>query len=614
MTPETFCEQFATFAEAPNGVAKLRELILQLAVQGKLGTQDVNDELASVLADRIEAERARRIKACELRDSADERGVDESILPFALPPTWTWVRLGRIMQKMGAGSTPLGGKKVYVDDGVIFLRSQNVWDDGLVLDDVARITPEVHQDMSGTWVEPGDVLLNITGASIGRSALVPDDFGEANVSQHVAILRLIDKDVRQFLHLCVISPFFQATIMRVQVGVSREGLSMTRLREFPIPLPPLSEQRRIVGKVDQLLGLCDELAARQAARREARERLVGATLDRLVSASWDRLPACLPAAKQSRGIRQQPPSTPAHTDKRTLNESADTRQAGSLSHAHRLCDHFDRLFDTPTTLPQLRQAILQLAVQGQLVPQDPNDEPADELLERARMECVDTSDDGEAIDDAMDSTNESDELQLEQPASWKLIRFADIISYGPRNGISPKPVQHVTKTKSLTLSATTSGTFDGRHVKYLTEEFPADSFLWLKDGDILIQRSNSEHYVGAAAIYRGEPNDFVYPDLMMKVRVASCIDVAFAHLILMSPPSRAYFRTRATGTSGSMRKINKTTVKMLPFPLPPLSEQKRIVSKVTELLSLCDALEDKMTQAESASTQLLAAAVAMAQE
>ena len=85
MTPETFFEHFATFAEAPSGVAKLRELILQLAVQGKLGTQDVNDEPASVLADRIEAERARRIKAGELRDSADERGVDESILPFAPP-------------------------------------------------------------------------------------------------------------------------------------------------------------------------------------------------------------------------------------------------------------------------------------------------------------------------------------------------------------------------------------------------------------------------------------------------------------------------------------------------------------------------------------------------
>ena len=249
MNAETFCEHFATFADAPNGIAKLRELILQLAVQGKLVTQDVTDEPATALADRIGAERTRRIKAGELRDSADERGIDESILPFALPPTWKWVQLGRIMQKMGAGSTPLGGKKVYVDDGVIFLRSQNVWDDGLVLDDVARIAPEVHQNMSGTWVEPGDVLLNITGASIGRSALVPDDFGAANVSQHVAILRLIDKDVRQFLHLCVISPFFQETIMRVQVGVSREGLSMTRLREFPFPLPPLAEQRRIDSRI-----------------------------------------------------------------------------------------------------------------------------------------------------------------------------------------------------------------------------------------------------------------------------------------------------------------------------------------------------------------------------
>jgi len=115
--------------------------------------------------------------------------------------------------------------------------------------------------MNGTVVKPGDILLNITGASIGRSALVPDDFDEGNVSQHVAIIRLIDNTLSYYLHLYLISPFIKNKIMDVQVGISREGLSMSRLKDFLIPIPPLSEANRIVAKVDQLMALCDELDA-----------------------------------------------------------------------------------------------------------------------------------------------------------------------------------------------------------------------------------------------------------------------------------------------------------------------------------------------------------------
>ena len=562
MTPETFCEQFATFAEAPNGVAKLRELILQLAVQGKLGTQDVNDEPADELLRRIALAKAEMVR-CKTIAARDSQPIGDEEIPFVVPDSWRWCRLCDIAHDLGQ-RTP-EERFTYIDVGAINKER------GVVSDNVQVLEANEAPSRARKIVAFNSVIYSTVRPYLLNVAVIETEFTPTPiVSTAFAVLHPHDGMDSRFIYHYLRSKPFVTYVESEMTGIAYPAINDGKMYRGLIPVPPLAEQRRIVGKVDQLLGLCDELAARQAARREARSALVGATLDRLVSA---RSAAEFPA------------------------------------HAHRLRDHFDRLFDTPTTLPQLRQAILQLAVQGQLVPQDPNDEPAAELLERARMERVDTSDDGEALDEAMDSTNESDDLQLEQPASWKLVRFADIISYGPRNGISPKPVQHVTKTKSLTLSATTSGTFDGRHVKYLTEEFPADSFLWLKDGDILIQRSNSEHYVGVAAIYRGEPNDFVYPDLMMKVRVASCIDVAFAHLILMSPPSRAYFRTRATGTSGSMRKINKTTVKTLPFPLPPLSEQKRIVSKVTELLSLCDALEAKLTQAESASTQLLSAAV-----
>jgi type I restriction enzyme, S subunit len=259
-------------------VADLRATILQLGVQGRLVPQNPDDEPASELLKRIEAEKQRMVKVGEIGKLQPLPVVGEDEIPYAVPDRWVWVRLGEVTQKMGAGSTPLGGSKVYVDDGIPFLRSQNVWNDGLRLQDVALITYETHEHMSGTHVRSGDVLLNITGASIGRCAVVPPNLLEANVSQHVAILRLIDIRMADYLHLCVISPTFQQTIMDVQVGVSREGLSMTRLKLFPLAVPPFAEQQRIVAKVDELMALCDQLEA----EAEACQALSGRLFDSIV--------------------------------------------------------------------------------------------------------------------------------------------------------------------------------------------------------------------------------------------------------------------------------------------------------------------------------------------
>ena len=106
------------------------------------------------------------------------------------------------------------GKAIYQEAGIKFIRSQNVWNNGLSLQNVAYIPLKIHERMNGTVVKPGDILLNITGASIGRSALVPDDFDEGNVSQHVAIIRLIDNTLSYYLHLCLISPFIKNKIKR----------------------------------------------------------------------------------------------------------------------------------------------------------------------------------------------------------------------------------------------------------------------------------------------------------------------------------------------------------------------------------------------------------------
>jgi type I restriction enzyme S subunit len=171
-------------------IKQLRQTILNLAVRGKLVPQNPNDEPASKLLECVEKEQQHLLKSGEIKrvESFDPIADDE--MPFVIPKGWQVTRMGWLARKLGAGSTPLGGKSVYLDSGVPFLRSQNVYNDGLRLDDVAFISRSVHDKMSGTHVQKDDILLNITGASIGRCALVPDTFVEGNVSQHVAIIRL----------------------------------------------------------------------------------------------------------------------------------------------------------------------------------------------------------------------------------------------------------------------------------------------------------------------------------------------------------------------------------------------------------------------------------------
>ena len=272
MNAEKLIELYDRVAEAPDAIPRLRRFVLDLAVRGKLVEQDPGDEPASALLNLVASER----RKCGLKH-ADEALPDDDA-PFDLPRGWTWTQLGALCTKTGSGSTPRGGREVYRDVGVPFLRSQNVHDDGVRLDDVAFIDPQTHARMTGTRVLPGDLLLNITGGSIGRCALVPDDLGDANVSQHVAIIRPAILGLRTFLHGAIRSPYFQGQILKEQTGAGRGGLPKNRMDRIAIALPPLAEQHRIVAKVDELMALCDRLEAALTTADTTRARLLEALL------------------------------------------------------------------------------------------------------------------------------------------------------------------------------------------------------------------------------------------------------------------------------------------------------------------------------------------------
>lgn len=271
-------DNFGRLFHAPEDVGQLRDLILDLAVHGILVDQSEADEPITDWLTDIAATKAALAKQKLIPKQTAMADLAHDKYPFPLPKGWAFVRLGQITNKIGSGSTPRGGREVYVKEGVPFLRSQNVWNDGLHLDDVACITPEEHERMSGTAVLGNDVLLNITGASLGRCALVPSEFGEANVSQHVTIIRLTDPQVREYLHLCILSPYTQSMIWGRQVGMAREGLSKKVLEQFEIPLPPVAEQHRIVARVAELMRFCDVMEQQLKRSLQVAEKLAVASV------------------------------------------------------------------------------------------------------------------------------------------------------------------------------------------------------------------------------------------------------------------------------------------------------------------------------------------------
>jgi type I restriction enzyme, S subunit len=178
---------------------------------------------------------------------------DHQPLPFC----WHWSNLGDIISFIGSGITPKGGKSVYQSSGIPFIRSQNVYPGNLRLDDVAYINAELHESMSRTHILPNDVLLNITGASIGRSAVIPPFFKDGNVNQHVCILRLFSQIDSNYISWFLNSPLGQKQIMDSQFGVTRQGLNYSQARMLQVPLAPFSEQYRIVNRIEELFSRLD---------------------------------------------------------------------------------------------------------------------------------------------------------------------------------------------------------------------------------------------------------------------------------------------------------------------------------------------------------------------
>jgi len=336
MNAERLLAHFDHLSDSPDGVHRLRRLMLDLAIRGRLVKQDPNDEPGWTLLERIARKRAGLRGKGRVSRASSTHSDSAHQLPFKLPASWAQTTIGEICSKTGSGSTPRGGKKAYTDNGIVFLRSQNIHNDGLRLTDVAYIDPATHKRMSGTAVRSSDLLLNITGGSIGRCCLVPDSLGQASISQHVSIIRIAINGLCKFLHYVILSPYFQAFILDEQTGAGRGGLPKYRMDQIPVALPPLAEQQRIAAKVDELMALCDRLEEGRMERKEARAQLTKTTLARL--------------------------------------SEPNANIATFRSHARFAIESLPALTTRADQIKNLRQTILNLAVRGKLVAQRPDRE------------------------------------------------------------------------------------------------------------------------------------------------------------------------------------------------------------------------------------------------
>ncbi|MBR3072250.1 restriction endonuclease subunit S [Fibrobacter sp.] len=270
-------ELFTEFEKQTEYAKQLRQNILQEAIEGKLtadwrkqhpvqkGNPDYD---AEALFEKIQAE---KLETKSTKKTVAPIAKDE--IPFEIPTNWKWVRLGEICSKIGSGSTPLGSD--YCENGIPFFRSQNVYNEGLEFKDIVFISSSMQKKMKGTIVRPNDLLLNITGGSLGRCAVVSENIKEGNVSQHVCIIRpLLTNHLH--LHLFVLSELFQKNIKTS--GAGRQGLPKYNLERMLVPLPPLAEQKEIVARVEQHLQTIIQLETQIATRETTTKQLMQSIL------------------------------------------------------------------------------------------------------------------------------------------------------------------------------------------------------------------------------------------------------------------------------------------------------------------------------------------------
>ncbi|MGB3424040.1 MAG: restriction endonuclease subunit S [Castellaniella sp.] len=546
-TAELLEQHFDTAFAASDGIRKLRELILTLAMQGKLAPQDPNDQPASDLLKEIEAEKQRLYTS----SSSRKRGLSKSLppvtegeKPYALPQGWEWVRLGSVVEILDHLRKPVtkqdrqpGPYPYYGASGVVDYVSKYIFDEPLVL---------VGED--GAKWESGDrTAFSISGKTwVNNHAHVIRPERLALIDSFL-VYRLIGMDLRQYI-----------------TGMTVPKLNQARLVSVPIPLAPVEEQHRIVAKIDELMVRCDELEKLRSAQQEQRLTVHAAAIKQLLN----------------------------------IAEPDQHQRAQTF-----LAEHFGELYTVKENVAELRKAILQLAVMGKLVPQDPNDQPASELLKEIEAEKQRLVQEGKIKKPKPLLPVTEAEKPYTLPQRWEWVRFGEITSTRlgkmldkSKNKGALKPYLRNTNVQwhKFVLD-------DIKEMKFEDREF--NEFLVLP-GDLLICEGGEP---GRCAIWSHSEFEIYFQKAIHRTRPFSGVSVDYLELCLTKDARIGTLEKYFTGAT--IKHLPGDKLDSYVIPLPPFLEQREVITKVQSLTILCDVLDQQIDSASIKQTELLNALV-----
>ena len=536
------------------GIKKLRELILELAVRGKLVPQDPNDEPASELLKRIAAEKAELVKQGKIKKQKPLPEISEEEKPFELPEGWEWVTLATVGEIVGGGTPKSDNPQFWAKNGIKWITPADLYGlKGKYITSGARdISPAGLSNSSARLMPKGSVLFS-SRAPIGYVAIAD---AELSTNQGFKSCVPYIKESAEYIYY-----FLLASAKKIDAeasGTTFKEVSGAIVSKILLPLPPLSEQLKIVSRANELMSLCDQLEQQSLTSLEAHQQLVETLLGTL-------------------------------TDSQNAEELAENWT--------RISEHFDTLFTTEASVDALKQTILQLAVMGKLVPQDPNDEPASELLKRIAQEKAQLVKEGKIKKQKSLPPISDEEKPFELPEGWEWSYLSDIgilargrSKHRPRND----PTLYADGTIPLVQTgdvARSNGCINTYSALY-NQLGLSQSKLWNK-GTLCIT-------IAANIADSGILNfDACFPDSVVGFTpYENEIPVLYFHYFMMTIKSTL----EKFAPSTAQKNINIDILSQLFFPCPPLEEFHRIVDKVQNLLSVCDVLRAYIQSAQQ--TQL----------
>ena len=551
-------------ATAPGGVARLRELILTLAVQGKLVPQDPADAPAGVLLQKIRAEKDRLIAEGKSKRDKPLAAMAEEEKPFALQQGWEWVRLGQMTEIKGGKRLPAGHTFTDGKTPHAYIQVTNMKAGTIATEHLKYLKPETHAAIRNYTISDADLYITIAG-TIGQVGEVPSECHLMNLTENAAkiVFRFLNKRwLREVLNSSICqSQFAEKTVQQAQ-----PKLALHRIADSLIPLPPLAEQSRIVTRVEELMRLCDAL--------EAKGRLEAAQHAQLVSTLLGTLTA----------------ST-------TPEELAD--------HWQRVAQHFDLLAGRPEAIDALEQTLLQLAVRGLLVPQDPTDEPASALLQKIRAEKDRLIASGQIKRDKPLPPITDEEKPFELPVGWEWVRLESLASQ-ITDGAHHTPTYLPEGVPFLSVKDLSSGFIDFSDTRFISDQEHRELAKRCRPemGDVLLTKIGT---TGIAVVIDTHRAFSIFVSVALIKLPTVSVDRDFLALVINSPFVRQQSEDGTEGVGNKNLVLRK--IKAFQIPIPPLTEQSRIVTRVTALRRLCADLRQRLADRQSVQARLAEALV-----